>query len=70
MNTLTNISVEKDALQKAVVLRTQEMALKALEEEYEAAKVNIMNSSDLRVLKSMVKRIATLNHPRGSSGRP
>lgn len=69
MNSLPSFSAEKDALQKTVVSRTQEIALKALEEEYEVAKVNILQANDLRVLNSMVKRIATLNHPRKSGDR-
>lgn len=70
MNGLPTLGAQKDSLQKAAVARTREMALQSLDQEYERAKENINDSNDLRVLNSMVKRINTLNHPRGSVGRP
>lgn len=67
MNSIPNLDVQREELQKAVVIRTQEMALNKLEEEYERAKTNIANFHDLRKLKSMVKRIDYLNNPRSTS---
>ena len=69
MNAIPNLNAQRDDLQKAVVARTQEMALNKLDEEYEKAKTNINRSTDLRKLKSMVKRIDYLNNPRSTSRR-
>lgn len=69
MNSIPNLNEQRDALQKAVIVRTQEMALSKLDEEYERAKTTITGASDLRKLKSMVKRIAYLNNPRSTSRR-
>ena len=65
MNSFPNYSELKDSFQKATVTRTQEAVLKALNEEYEKAKTKISGTSDLRVLRSMMSRIGTLNNPRG-----
>ena len=69
MDVILDLKKEKESFHQRTVTRTQEGALKALEEEYELAKANIVKSNDLRVLNSMIKRIGTLNHPRGRSGR-
>lgn len=69
MNAIPNLNTQRDDLQKTVVARTQEVALNKLDEEYERAKTNITGTSDLRKLKSMVKRIDYLNNPRSTSRR-
>lgn len=70
MNPIPNLHEQRNALQKAVLVRTQEMALSKLDEEYNKAKINIADAIDLRKLNSMVKRIDYLNNPRSTSRRP
>ena len=70
MNSIMSLSEQKTDLQKAVITRTQEIALIKLDEEYERAKKTIIEANDLRKLNSMVKRIDYLNNPRSTSRRP
>lgn len=65
MNTIPNYTELKDSFQRSTVARTQEAVLKSLNEEYEKAKSSITDTNDLRVLRSMMIRIGTLNNPRG-----
>ena len=70
MNGLPTLGSQTNSLRQDTVERTRELALQKLEEECRLAKENIHLMQDLRVLNSIIKRINTLNHPRGSINRP
>lgn len=65
MDVIQNLGKEKDDVRLSIVENTRRVALESLEREYEKAKVSIEETSDLRILRSMVTRIGTLNNPRG-----
>ena len=64
MITTQTFNEQKLALQEEVISRTQDLALKTLEEEFERAKMDIQSSRDLRKLNAIIKRIGLVTNPR------
>ena len=64
MMAIQSFNQQKMALQEEVISRTQDLAIKTLEEEFERAKMDIQSLRDLRKLNAIIKRIGLVTNPR------